>query len=190
MRKLIAAVALVAAIVVSRGASAATFDVYAKETAPGSGQWALTVNIAGNEGLAALNILFGNVSGMVVNPLATGISAGDTQFLTDVGIPGLTGAIISGAAGAGGTSLPIISGPMSPPPPASYGFLLATLTAAGAGPIQLLPGEFQDTFAGTTFIAPSGAVSAAYTLTVVPEPTVALLLGMGLAGLALARRKA
>jgi len=196
MKKLIAAVALVAAFVVSRGASAAVFDVYAKQTAPGSGQWELSVGVAGAQGLAALNIQFANVTGMVLNPLATGISTSDTLFISEIldgngdPIPGRTGAIIQGGA-SGANSLPLFPTPAPASPPGSYGFLLATLTAGNsANPISLIAGEFGDVFGGTTFITPTGAAFADYSLTVVPEPTVALLLGMGLAGLALARRKA
>jgi hypothetical protein len=181
----------VAALVVSRGASAAVFDVFAVQQAVGSTQWDLSVSVAGSEGLAALNILFSGVSGMVLNPLATGISTSDSLFIDDTGNPGITGAIIQGGA-SGANSLPLFASPTT----GQFGFLLATLTGTTT-PIQLIPGEFNDTFAGTAFITPTGAVFAGYSLTVipagvppVPEPTVAMLLGMGLAGLALVRRKA
>lgn len=186
MKKLVTAVALAAALVVSRGATAATYDVFATQASAGSTSWALSVSMPSGGSMAGLNIVFGGVTAMDLNPAATGISLGDSLFIDDLG-NSHSGAIINGAAGAGGTSLPIVSGPVDH-------FLLATLTGSAAG-IQLLPGTTDDSFVGTVFVSPSGQATLDFSLTVVPavvvpEPTVALLLGMGLAGLALARRKA
>jgi hypothetical protein len=183
MRKLLALAVISAALVIGNVARAAAVDVFVTQQALGSQLWDITIVTDGTQvgGLA----LLGNttVTALTLNPLNTGIDmTGLSSLVPDVLGDGTTNAIgINNTAG--GVSF------ASGPTPTLIGSLTILL---GTGPN---PGDVRggDDLFGYTVCDTNCAPIADYSVTVTafpaPEPGVALLLGVGLAGLSLVRRR-
>jgi len=177
MKKMMAMVALAAAVMVGSVASAAPVDILVEQTGAGSPDW--TVSVRTDIAISALVLVtsgftsrtFGptvNVS-VADSPFSNGVlainSPGTGQNILGAGLPYTLAATLLGGTGA----VSITDG--------EVGFGYTVLDADGN---PLAPGTVGDQTPGT------------FSLTVVgvPEPASAVLLGLGLASLALLRRKA
>jgi len=176
MRKLIAMVAIAAGLMLGSVANAAQVDIFLTETAPGSGNWELTVDNNGGVGVGAINMLVSpNLASVLFNnPPNTNISIADSS-LTVEPIPGFNFLIVQNTA----TGVSIVA-------PGVQDALLATLS--GLGPVSATGSEVE--LGSDTVFDAAGGIISDYSITVVPEPTTTVLLGLGLAALALVRRSA
>jgi hypothetical protein len=113
---------------------------------------------------------------MTLNPLNTGISVGDSSFTIDPLSIGLNFAIISNASAAGTIAA------------AGAQNVLLAIFSRSSGPVTLEGPEIE---AGQDAVFDNNLNPILdYSITVVPEPSATLLLGIGLAALALLRRAA
>ena len=193
MRKLIALVASTAALLVASMANAAPVDVVFTQTAPGATTWTLSVNIPANVPVGAVSFH------IVSSPAADFVISQPSTVIDPFAPTGFSVKILTGndlhlsfvPAGANTTLAPI--GP-------AQSFTIGTLTGAGihgcnqsGGPTnsaggcdgQFVPG---DDDGGTILDDQFNPLD--FTVRFVPEPGAVLLLGIGIAGLSLARRKA
>jgi hypothetical protein len=187
MRKLLASLAFAAALAVGASAHAAAVNIDLTQDSAGSASWTLTVDIAAGQTLGAVSFLTAGLDTFNINASVTNISPADSVFSIDPLGTGQNALIINnnalGAALGGGP------GPLH----LTLGGLL------GPGPVSVENGDA--TLGGTAFDA-HGNVVTDYALAahpfavnpvvgpVVPEPASAMLMGLGLATLALVRRKA
>jgi len=185
MNRFAVSLILVLGLAVHGSASGAQIDVFLIRcdlpnsmcASPSTNLFGLSVNNNGGANLGAVNLLTsGNLTSMTLNPLNTGISVGDSSFTIDPLSIGLNFAIISNASAAGTIAAA-----------GAQGVLLAILTRS-SGPVTLVGPEVE---AGQDAVFDNNLVAITnYTITVVPEPSTTLLLGIGLAALALLRRAA
>jgi hypothetical protein len=187
MRKLLASLAFAAALAVGASAHAAAVNIDLTQDSAGSASWTLTVDLASGQTLGAISFLTEGLNTFNINASLTNISPADTVFSIDPLGTGQNALIVNntaiGAALGGG--------------PGPLHLLIGSLV--GPGPVAIFNGD--DVAGGTAFDA-NGVVTQDYALAlhpfvvnpvvgpVVPEPASAMLMGLGLATLALVRRKA
>jgi hypothetical protein len=185
MKKMVAMVAFATALMIGGVASAAAVDIFVTQNGLGSSDWTISASAASQStGQIALNAV--GFSGMTVNALPS-ISlpdsirnplTGDLTLTSPAGVNLVPtgGAVIALATLNGGTTL---------------------CTPGGAGPAPRCGvSSGDDTFGFTVLDQALAEVITDYSLTVtsfvplVPEPTTMVLLGLGLAALAMVRRSA
>lgn len=180
MRKLFASLAVAAALAIGATAHAAAVDIIVTQDVPNGTNWALTVNVGAGQTLGAVSFLTTGLNSFTINSSVVNISPPDSVYSIDPLGDGRNALIINNNA-------------------------LGAALGGGPGPLTLLLGSFVggptgvsldngDTDIGGTAFDANGNVISDYSLTLVtksaPEPASALLLGLGLASLALVRRKA
>lgn len=184
MKKLIAVAALVAGMLGSAAANAAEVDIILTQTGPGADTWNLTINNNGPTGVGIINYEIIGLTVQTVNPANSGISPLDSAINVDAFGPGDSFAAIGNNPG------------QAIAPANTLGSLLATLSGPTGQTVQLIAAETnagQPTLFSSTTGAPFAESQFSLTVvpaTVVPEPMAVVLIGLGLSGLALARRRA
>jgi hypothetical protein len=181
MRKLLASLAVAAALAIGATAHAAAVDINVTQDSAGSTSWTLTVDLAAGQTLGALSFLTRGLDSFNLNTSLTNVSPPDSVFSINPLGDGQNALIVNnnalGAALGGGP------GPL-------HLLIGAFIGATTAPPVSLANGD--NDLGGTAFDANANPI-ADYSLTLhpaAPEPASALLLGLGLASLALVRRKA
>jgi hypothetical protein len=174
MKKLLALVALATAMFVGNAARAATVDILVVQQSAGSSLWDLTVNSGIPIGAVAIYVT-SPIASLVTNPANSAISSADSGFINNPLEDGRNFLSINNTA----IGVNIGSG------------LYATLDL-GSGPTQAGPGD--DWYGATVYGADGAPSSADYSIATVPfpttpEPASVILVGMGLAGVALVRRR-
>jgi hypothetical protein len=187
MRKLLASLAFAAALAFGATAHAAAVNIDLTQDSAGSTSWTLTADLAAGQTLGAVSFLTAGLNTFNINASLTGVSPADSVFSIDPLGTGQNALIINNTA----TGVALGGGP------GPLHLLLGGLV--GPGPVSVENGD--DALGGTAFDA-NGNVVTDYALAahpfivnpvvgpVVPEPASAMLMGLGLATLALVRRKA
>jgi PEP-CTERM motif-containing protein len=171
MKKLLATAAALAGLVFAGAASAATVDI--KLVSSGANSWNLTVDNHGSTALGAINMFVAGLNTFTPNAGNAAISGPDSTLALDPLGDGVNNFLVinnlpgQAIVGAGAT-----------------GVLLGTLT--GPGPAS---GQGAD-FIGQDTLFDTAGNPLAVDFSVTPEPSAILLLGLGLGGFALARRRA
>jgi len=180
MRKLIALVATTAALLFAGSAKAAQVDLFLTQTGPAATTWNLTANT--DASFAQL----GSVAVQIFSATAGAFVVGQTNVVIDPLLPtGFSNYVVGPPMRLGlgpGTQGYMVAG-------ATTGFLLGTWTGTSAptlGPAD--PGD-GDTATDADFTPLDFSITTV-PFSVVPEPSAMILLGLGLAGLSMARRKA
>jgi hypothetical protein len=183
MRKLLASLAFAAALAIGASAHAAAVDIVLTQDAAGSTSWTLTVDLGAGQTLGAISVLTEGLNSFNINTSLVNVSPADSVFSIDPLGTGQNALIVNntaiGAALGGGP------GPLH----LLIGSLIGGTTAP---PVNVLDGT--DVAGGSAFDASGAPISdfsiAVHAVPVVPEPASAMLIGLGLASVALLRRKA
>jgi hypothetical protein len=181
MRKLLASLAFAAALAIGASAHAAAVNIDLTQDSAGSSSWTLTVDLAAGQTLGAIQILTQGLNSFALNTSLPNVDAASSVYSIEP-IPGsnalivvnnATGALLGGSAGPAHLLIGSLVGGTSAPPVLIY----SDVDIIGAPALDAQGADLTDVALATH---PFPA----------PEPTSMMLMGLGLASLALVRRRA
>lgn len=178
MRKLVASLAFAAALAFGATAHAAAVNIVLTQDAPGSTSWTLTADTS--VPLGGVSVLTTGLTAFNLNTSLAGISPADSGFFPDAGLGTGQGIMFTNNTAAG-----VILGGAG-----ATHIVIGTFTG---GPSGVSIADATDAAGGTAFDPNLVAYTDVSVSTVpaggAPEPASVLLIGTGLASLALIRRK-